>query len=508
MRATFLLLFILFPFRTASTQVQPEALLPLNPPLNYEESSQGLGYPQLDGGPIGVEMGDVNGDGFVDILSIGDHGSPYINTQEHGIMVWFGNGSGTNWVNYMTGDFGYGGIALGDVNNDGFVDVGYGMHHNYAGGDFGDQLLEVALGDGTGQNWTPWDDHLAEEGQSWGMFDTDFADVDTDGDLDVVSTSFGSGDGLHAYLNNGDGTWTHSFGELGGNSDCFLTFGDVNGDGYPDFAAGHQQGTVFLGDGTGNFVKGDANLPSPGAWGHYYGVDLGDVDGDGCQDLSYCTSKGKVSVWLWSADNRWHEFSNGLPLSGNDLFTQLCDMDGDGRMDLVTFGKAMGRVWRTDPAGTWQEAASFKTGNPGYVEVLRTGFDVDFNGRPDIALVSDEGVNRLRFFRESSTLLWPRVRLAFPRGGETFIRGAVVFVDWVTALPRGAGGESKIDLKLSTDGPAGPWSDMASDLPNNGRFQWSIPAGLPASADCRIRIKVTWPTGGASYMSKKSFRLD
>jgi len=64
--------------------------------LNYIESSAGLQTPQLESGRTELEMADINQDGHIDILSIGDHGSTYINTQEHGIMVWFGDGQG-NW---------------------------------------------------------------------------------------------------------------------------------------------------------------------------------------------------------------------------------------------------------------------------------------------------------------------------------------------------------------------------------------------------------------------------
>ncbi|MEN9979835.1 MAG: VCBS repeat-containing protein, partial [candidate division WOR-3 bacterium] len=116
--------------------------------LNYAECSNGFQNPALEGGRTELEFADVNNDGNIDILSIGDHGSPYINTQEHGVMVWFGDGRG-NWNVYQYGNFGYGGIAVGDVNGDGLLDVGYGMHHNYSGEDLGDDMLEVALGDGT-----------------------------------------------------------------------------------------------------------------------------------------------------------------------------------------------------------------------------------------------------------------------------------------------------------------------------------------------------------------------
>ena len=158
-----------------------EPVSPASPlPLAYREQTGGFAAPGLDGGDTEVEFADVNGDGHLDLVSIGDHGSPFVNTQQHGVMVWFGNGSG-GWSLSQNGNFGYGGVAVGDVDNDGRLDVAYGMHHDYSSNDFGDQLIEVALGDGSGLAWTPWDDGLATNGETYGMFATDLADVDNDG---------------------------------------------------------------------------------------------------------------------------------------------------------------------------------------------------------------------------------------------------------------------------------------------------------------------------------------
>ncbi|MEK9137766.1 MAG: VCBS repeat-containing protein, partial [Bacteroidota bacterium] len=233
------------------------------PSISYVESSSGLQSIALDGGRTEIEMADINDDGNIDLLSIGDHGNPFVNTQEHGIMVWFGNGTAANWTLFQNGNFGYGGIAIGDVDNDGKLDVGYGMHHNYSSSDFGNQLLEVALGDGSGQNWTPWDDSLATRGETWGMFSTDFGDVDNDGWLDVGSVSFGCCAGIHVYRNLGNGTWQQSYGFTGGNSAMDFIFGDMNGDGNLDFAVAHQAGTPYFGDGSGNFTLRHNNLPAP-----------------------------------------------------------------------------------------------------------------------------------------------------------------------------------------------------------------------------------------------------
>ena len=478
-------------------------------PLGYAESSSGLDYPQWDGGGSELEMGDVNNDGFVDIVSIGDHGCPYINTQEHGVMVWFGNGL-CSWTVFMNGDFGYGGVALGDVNNDGLMDVGYAMHHDYSSSDFGDQLIEVALGDGTGTSWTPWDDGLATNGETWGMFGTDFADYDCDGDLDLGSVSFGAGAGVHLYRNNGDGTWTQTFGFTGGNSNLDFVFGDVNNDGYPDFAAEHEFGSVYLGDGQGGFTLADNNLPSPGPYGARDGLSLGDVNNDGCDDVAWCDSSGGVEVWLFTPTGTWVSAAKGLPASGPAEATQLLDMDGDGTTDIVLFGRGIGAVYRGDGAGNWTLAAAFTAGTPGYCNALRTGADADRNGRPDIVLLSEErswinSRNHLRFYKETSTPQGLSVRLERPIGHRVLKRGSVRFIEWRSTAGASV---SFVVLELSTSGPGGPWQTIASGIPDNGRYQWTVPSAAPPSTDCRIRVSVAVGPAWASAVNRVPFTIE
>jgi hypothetical protein len=448
----------------------------------------------MEEGRTEFEFGDVNSDGYVDIVSIGDHGSPFVNSDQHGVMVWFGDGRGS-WFVVQTGRFGYGGVALGDVNQDGFMDVGYGMHHNYSmGSDLGDQLLEVALGDGTGQNWTPWDDGLATSGETWGMFGTDFADVDNDGDLDVGSISFGCCAGLHVYLNQGDGTWVQSFGFLGGNSRLDFMFGDVNGDGLADFASGHNSATVYLGNGLGGFQPGDGNLPPVSSSGRR-GVSLGDVNNDGRDDLAFVTAGGGLAVWSWLSDGVWQDLSGELAASGTFEATQIADMNLDGHGDLIAFGTGLTVVYGGDGAGHWKLLGSFNTpGTRGY-SAFRAGTDLDHNGFPDIGIIAKEGPspfsarNRPRVFLESSIPTEVSIHPQGPRGGQTLIAGSVRFVEWSAAVPP-AVQQSSMTIELSVTGPEGPWLAVAADVPNNGRHQWHIPSDLGMSSDCYLRYRL------------------
>ncbi len=458
--------------------------------FQFVESSSGMNYPQWESGMTELEFADINMDGYVDILSIGDHGSP-INGSEHGIMVWFGDGTGT-WSAEMTGNFGYGGIAIGDVNNDGHWDVGYGMHHAYSSTDLGDQLLEVALGDGSGTDWTPWDDGLATNGEDWGLFGTDFADVDNDGDLDIGSNSFGAGSGLHVYINQGDGTWQQSFGIMPGNSNMRFVFGDINRDGNADFVVSHDAGIAFFGDGTGDFTNADHNLP-------YYsfpifGPDLGDVDGDGGKDLAYVNPSGGVMVWTFDeANEQWEDVSGSLPASGDYQEVQLCDFNRDGTMDIAAFGEGTLTIWKgiESAAGNigWMEMFNTTTSGNGDCAAFRTGGDVDRNGYPDITLVEKEGSwpndqNHLKCFKETTPLFLNHIKAVFPYGNEVFKQGSVQFTDWLSGVP--AASASQVKVQLSLRGRLGPFTTLAAATANSGRYQWTVPNTI-SSNNCFMK---------------------
>ncbi|MHC1776085.1 MAG: FG-GAP-like repeat-containing protein [Lentimicrobium sp.] len=462
-----------------------------NKGFQFTESSTGMNSPVWESGYSELEFADINEDGFIDILTIGDHISPGGSNNPHGITVYFGSGNGT-WDAESNGDFGYGGIAIGDVNNDGHCDVGYGMHHNYSSTDFGDQLMEVVLGDGTGLNWVPWDDGLASSGESWGMFGTDFADIDNDGDLDIGSNSFGSTDQTHVYLNQGNGTWSHSYSITSGNSYMRLVFGDINNDGNADFVVANDAGIAFFGDGTGNFIRSDFNLPDYSS--PVSGPDLTDVDNDGGQDVVYVNPSGGVMVWAFNPDiSEWTNLSGTLPATGEYQEVQFRDFNRDNVPDIAAFGNGVLTVWSGSVAGdktiSWTQEFNLVTNSNGDCSAFRVGGDVDRNGFPDMVLVEKKGSwpndkIYLQCFKETTPFLKSDLAAVFPGGNEVFKQGSAQFTDWISAVPITAQGLVTIDLSLQ--GMNGPWSNLTTTAPNSGRYQWTIPQTI-SSNNCFIR---------------------
>jgi hypothetical protein len=460
--------------------ISPEFLFGQNT-LSYQRIINGLDQPDFDEGATDFVFDDINMDGHLDILSVGDHGSPNFNSAQHGILVWFGDGEG-NFQHYMNGNFGYGGIAVGDVNNDGFKDVGFGVHHNYSSTSFGDQLNEVALGDGTGMNWQPYDAGLSTNGETWGMFGTAFADFDNNGLLDLVSISFGCCAGLHVYLNQGDGSWQQSFGFTGGGSGFLLRTCDINNDGFMDFIASHQYGTAYFGDGTGNFENNDTGLPGAGSTARA-GLDVARINTIESAGFSYINQSGGVEVFVWNNElNTWDDYSGNLPNSGVYQLSQFADMNNDGFIDVMAYGNLHFQLWLGDDAGNWIEDAAFVTNDdPGDGNALRTDGDLDKNGYPDLLILTTEltgswiqvNKNILYAYLENSPAdsLW--IKPLFPDGDEKFYPGSVQIIEWASEVA--AGVASTVKIEISAFGPNGPWWLLAENLPNNGKHQFTVP---------------------------------
>lgn len=78
----------------------------------------------------------------------------------------------------------------------------------------------------------------------------------------------------------------------------------------------------------------------------------------------------------------------------------------------------------------------------------------------------------------------PVVGLTSPAGGESWDAGSVHAISW-TATDNVS--VDSLQLELSVHGPTGPWSLLASGIPNSGTWAWTIPALASDSAYVRVR---------------------
>jgi hypothetical protein len=465
--------------------------------LSYTLITSGLDAVTFETGLTELESGDVDGDGRIDLVTIGDHGSPRVNATEAGIMVWKSNGLGTDWSLVKTGDFGYGGVALGDVNNDGITDIGYAMHHNYGTGDFGNQLIEVALGDGSGASWMPYDDALAANHETYGMFGIDFADVDHDGLLDLAANSFGCCNGFHVYRNVGDGTWTQTFAKTGGNSNQWCKFGDFNNDGHSDLIVALDGSQLWSGAGDGTFTSMANGL----VFGFNIDVDVADVNSDGACDIA--VAKNGASVYFFDVTTTtWQSISSGLPTSGVQGI-RLADMDMDGNPEVIIWSARVISIYKSDEQFQWSQIGSFPIAETSLSGLTIADFDHD--GFNDIAYLgsTNSGDNMLRVYLRVPDN--PQLGLIpiLPKGGEHLIAGSAGFLQWLGSVP--AGSSATVSIDFSSTGRNGPWSHIASRAPDSNRYQWTVPQ--VNSSDCYLRYRIKTGTASKTIKTRRPFTV-
>lgn len=471
-------------------------LIPVFTAVTLVEKSEGLDDPELENGRTEYELLDMDGDGHLDLVSVGDHGSP--GSHQHGITLWFGDGQG-HWESVQEGNFGYGGVALGDLNNDGLMDAAWGIHHNYGSGGFGDQLIGAALGNGTGTGWIPWGNGLGSGGETWGMFATDLADFDNDGLLDLVSQSFGAGNGVRVYRNHGDGTWSQEWSAPGANTYYTLQTGDFDADGNMDFICTRDYENIWFGDGSFGFTLTQAGLPQK----LMAAVDAGDLNNDGRDDIlvSMGSDSGVRAYCYDPAAGEWEDFSAGLPSGVSYTMVQFGLLNGDAFLDAAVYAGTQGRIYLGNGQGVWTGDAVFNFSTPGHFSAMRILGDFDHDGREDIVVQAAEGstwdyTNILRAFSPWQEPQDLSLSVVTPIGGEHLWAGSVRTVRWLAGVPASMG-QGSVDIHLSVSGPGGPWETVTEGAPDNGAFQWAAPQ--KNSSQCRIRI--TLSAGGQSVQA-------
>jgi hypothetical protein len=261
--------------------------------------------PGADPGPRGVMrlvpvLGDLNGDGRLDVFAAGCCGRPADSSvpplasyQPPYSQVWLQTPEGTLKAAQRVGAAPSHAAALADLNGDGSLDV------------------FLANGPALVEDW--------KNGP------------------DTPNT---------VWFNDGQGAFTDSGQQLGQSDSLAVALGDLNGDGFADAVVGNREADeVWLNDGQGTFADSGQRLDNAAT----EFVFLVDLDGDGDLDL-FAAGEETSRAWFNEGSGRFSASRQQLRFSADEAVA-LGDVTGDGLADVFVAGAATYRVWRNDGDG-------------------------------------------------------------------------------------------------------------------------------------------------------------
>lgn len=284
-----------------------------------------------------MKVADVTGDGYQDLIFVFQNfanrlfingGASSLNTFTESV-----NAFGTDTEDTLD-------VGIEDYDDDGDLDV---IIVNDESG------IEYWLNDGSGSFTADTNSNFSElNGANQGAFNIDSADVDYDGDIDVVFASTASGGGgPFLYLNNGDGNFTRDTGFMTDWSEALtsLQFGNFNSDGFIDLVAlkgavgvpDTAQTYIYLNDGHGYFQR---SVKLPAGDGVIFAF-VEDIDFDGDDDIvasfyqDTLGNPGPSEIYR----NMGNLIFSKQQIGGShgDIRFVIGDYDLDGDMDMFSY---------------------------------------------------------------------------------------------------------------------------------------------------------------------------
>ncbi|MFZ1081037.1 MAG: FG-GAP-like repeat-containing protein, partial [Candidatus Kryptoniota bacterium] len=236
-------------------------------------------------------------------------------------------------------------------------------------------------------------------------------DFDGDGKPDIVVTNYTSSNTISVYRNTstrGSVSFASAVDFASDSNTYGVATGDLDGDGKPDLVVVNQGS---------NTISVYRNTSTPGSISFAPKVDfatgsipdwitISDLDGDGKPDL-VVTNEGSntISVYRNTSTPGSISFAPKVDFTTgpNDGSIAICDLDGDGKPDLVVTNQdsntvSVFRNTSTPGSISFASKVDFTTGaNPAWVAIC----DLDGDGKPDL-IVTNPNSNTVSVFRNTS----------------------------------------------------------------------------------------------------------
>ncbi len=305
-------------------------------------------------GNTAVVAGDIDNDGCTDLILAGDGG--FQGTDPSRFRVYANNCGGaftdiSDTAGIDKPEVSWS-LALGDVNNDGYLDL-YAAGLIATGINLDDRdRLYLNNGDRT---FTDVTDEASIEGELV-TCSVQFSDYDRDGWTDIfIANCFWQESRVELLRNNGDGTFTDVAFDAGlvfspsglsldydTDSRSALDFGDYDLDGDLDvFAPGRADKPMFRNKGDGTYTAigdGELGLETSGGYGFgpHLAVSFADFENNGYPDVFYVDADELTStavLYMNNGDKTFVRAAEYPVVSTGGAATG--DYDNDGYVDLV-----------------------------------------------------------------------------------------------------------------------------------------------------------------------------
>jgi len=355
---------------------------------------------------------DIDGDYDIGVGDTNDQVFAFKNNLVHRSMP-FSSGLDMSGTNDAGGDIT--GIAVGDLDNDGDMDV-VAVDIGSGAGAPQDAKVYGYCNPGTASisSWRTWERSELYT-SPYDYYDVKLADFDNDGYLDMVQGQVWTNGNSYPHVNKNPGganVWTQTWVEDWDQPLCSLPVhvnsidvGDLDRDGKIDVVYGLSNGSVILCqridvaiDNNGDWLSNQYIYWTPTGCTSVNSVSLGDLDNDGYLDVVVGGSTSSGGMVVICRNDRTP--FNGLGSDENTIATlsyrvnavALLNYDGDGDLDIAS-GDACGseqlKLWQ-NPNGTskvnpfrtaWVTGPQMST--DGAINCIASG-DLDNDGDPDI----------------------------------------------------------------------------------------------------------------------------